>query len=138
MNQTAREYAGTAKPVVGDAARALDAWLSASDIQEGAIFRRSRRGDVVAEAMNPAAVRRIVIERARLAGLEVEGYSAHSLRAGSLTEAGRQNVPLAEVMDLSGHASVGTALGYFRLGKVLNSVAARIFDEEPPGGIGLA
>lgn len=87
LNQTAREDAGTAKPVVGDAARALDDWLRASDIQEGALFRRIRRGDVVAEAMNPVAVRRIVIERARLSGLEAEGYFAHSLRAGFLTEA---------------------------------------------------
>jgi integrase len=127
-NQSAQENPGTAKPVAGDAARALEAWLSASGVKEGAIFRRIRRGNVVGDALNPAAVRRIVIERAKLAGLEAEGFSAHSLRAGFLTEAGLQNIPFAEAMGLSGHSSANTALGYFRPGNVLNSSAARLFD----------
>jgi hypothetical protein len=37
----------------------------------------------------------IVKRRAALAGLDGD-FSAHSLRSGFMTEAGRQNVPLAE------------------------------------------
>jgi hypothetical protein len=49
-----------------------------------------------------------VRRRAQLAGLNGE-FSAHSLRSGFMTEAGRQNVPLAEEMALTGHRSVQTA-----------------------------
>ncbi|MFA9439310.1 site-specific integrase [Uliginosibacterium sp. sgz301328] len=128
-DQAAQEDAGAFKPVVGDAGAALEAWLAASGVTEGAIFRRVRRGDVVAEALNPAAVRRIVIERAKLAGLHDEGYSAHSLRAGFMTEAGLRNIPLPEAMALSGHASLDVAMGYFRAGNVVTSGAARLFDQ---------
>lgn len=129
-NQLAQEDPNTFKPVVGDAGIALEAWLTASGITSGAVFRRIRRGDIVGEALNPAAVRKIVMDHARQAGLE-EPYSAHSLRAGFMTEAGLQNVPLGEAMALSGHASIGVAMGYFRAGNVVSSSAARLFDTSP-------
>jgi len=56
------------KPIVGVAAEALTAWLKASGILEGALFRRIR-GSRVAEPLEPQAVRYIVRRRAQLAGL---------------------------------------------------------------------
>jgi len=100
------------KPIVGLAAEALTAWLAVSGIKDGAIFRRIR-GSCVAERLQPQAVRAIVKRRAQLAGLTGD-FSAHSLRSGFMTEAGRQNVPLAEAMALTGHRSVQTALRYFQ------------------------
>ncbi len=102
-DQSAQQDPNSIKPAMGDAGAALDAWLSAAGVTAGAIFRRIQRGGRVGEALNPSAVRRIVIERAKLAGLD-QGYSAHSLRSGFLTEAGLKNVPLGEAMALSGHA----------------------------------
>jgi site-specific recombinase XerD len=72
---------------------------------------------VVAEALEPQAVRAIVKRRAALAGLKGD-YSAQSLRSGFMTEAGRQNVPLGEAMALTGHRSVQTAVRYFQAGAV--------------------
>jgi integrase len=106
------------------AAEALTAWLGASGVTEGAIFRRIR-GSVVAEALEPQSVRAIVKRRAALAGLEGD-FSAHSLRSGFMTEAGRQNVPLAEAMALTGHHSVQTALRYFQTGAVQQTRAANL------------
>jgi integrase len=112
------------KPIVGVAAAALTEWLTASGVSEGAIFRRIR-GSVVAEGLEPQAVRAIVKRRAALAGLEGD-FSAHSLRSGFMTEAGRQNVPLAEAMALTGHRSVQTALRYFQTGVVQQTRAANL------------
>ncbi len=112
------------KPIVGVAAAALTEWLTASGVSDGAIFRRIR-GSVVAEGLEPQVVRAIVKRRAALAGLEGD-FSAHSLRSGFMTEAGRQNVPLAEAMALTGHRSVQTAMRYFQTGAVQQTRAANL------------
>ena len=96
-NQAGAALAEDAKPIVGAAARALQAWLDASGIAQGPLFRRIRRGDVLGEPLAAAAVRDIVRQRCELAGLD-ESYSAHSLRSGFITEAGRQQVPLGDAM----------------------------------------
>ena len=106
------------------AAEALAVWLQGSGVTEGAIFRRIR-GSVAAEALEPQAVRAIVKRRAALVGLQGD-FSAHSLRSGFMTEAGCQNVPLAEAMALTGHRSVQTALRYFQTGVVQETRAANL------------
>jgi integrase len=122
LHQTKTQQGGTAqdasatKPVVGQAAVALQAWLTAAKLTRGALFRRLR-GTVVAEPLTPQAVRNIVRERARRAGLDPGFYSAHSLRSGFMTEAGRRGVPLGEAMALTGHKSVAQALQYFQAGE---------------------
>lgn len=131
-NQSGADRAQDRKPIAGAAARALDAWLAASGIRQGALFRRIRRGDVIGEPLAAAAVRAIVQERCRLAGIEGD-FSAHSLRSGFVTEAGRQNVPLGDAMAMTGHASVATVMGYFRAGAAPRSRAARLLDT-PTGG----
>jgi integrase len=130
-NQTGARRADDQKPIVGSAAQALDAWLAASGIQQGPIFRRVRRGDIIGEPLAAAAVRDIVLERCKLAGLEGE-FSAHSLRSGFVTEAGRRNIPLGDTMAMTGHASVATVMGYFRAGAAAQSPAARLMDEPEP------
>ena len=126
-NQSGVEQPENAKPVLGAAGIALHEWLQISGITVGPIFRRIRKGDHIGKALSPAAVRTIVKERCAWAGIEGD-FSAHSLRSGFVTEAGRQNVPLAETMGLTGHQSVATVLGYFRSESTLNSRAARLFE----------
>ena len=112
-NQSGLDRPEDHKPVMGVAAAALQEWLVASRITSGAIFRRVRKGGHIGEALTPAAVRDIVRARCALAGIEGD-FSAHSLRSGFMTEAGRQNISLSACMKLSGHRSVSTALGYIR------------------------
>ena len=113
------------KPLVGPAAQALTAWLEASGVTSGAIFRRVRKTKAV-EPLSGQAVWLIVKRRARLAGLEGD-YGAHSLRSGFVTEAGRQNVPLAEAMGLTGHRSLPVFLRYFQSGAAAKTQAANLF-----------
>lgn len=128
-NQTGVDRPENDKPIVGVAADALEAWLSVSGIRSGPIFRRIRKGTTIGEALSPAAVRDIVKQRCALAGIEGD-FSAHSLRSGFMTEAGKQNVPLGDAMALSGHASVGTAIRYFRSGGTLENRAAYLIETD--------
>ena len=73
---------------------ALDAWLEASGISEGAIFRPvDRHGRVHNARLSGEAVSIVVRERVAAAGLDQTGYSGHSLRAGLATSAAQAGVP---------------------------------------------
>lgn len=111
------------KPLRGDAVVALQAWLGAANISDGPLFRRLYRGGRVSDQrLTPDQVARIVQRRAQLAGL-TGNWAAHSLRSGFVTEAGRQHVPLGEVMAMTEHRSVATVMGYFQAGALLSSRA---------------
>ena len=130
-NQSGIDQPENGKPVLGAAGVALNDWLQVSGLTGGAIFRRIRKGGHLGEALSPAAVRSIVKDRCALAGVEGD-FSAQSLRSGFVTEAGRQNVSLAETMAMTGHHSLTTVLGYFRAETALSSNASRLLDPTPP------
>ncbi len=124
-NQAGVQRPDSEKPILDEAADALERWIIQGGIAEGPIFRRVRRGDRPGEPLAPAAVREIVLKRAALAGLDAD-YAAHSLRSGFVTEAARQNVPLGETMALTGHASAASLLGYFRAAEASRSAGATL------------
>lgn len=121
------------KPIMGIAAEALTAWLEASGVREGAIFRQVVRGKAT-EALSAQAIYRMVKQRAKMAGLKGE-FGAHSLRSGFVTEAGNQLVPLGEVMQLTGHKNVATALRYYQTGAAGQSRAANLLGTGPTAGL---
>lgn len=119
------------KPLRGEAAHALAAWLAAAPALSGPLFRRLHRGGHVGTtALTADHVARMVQRRAKLAGLEGD-WAAHSLRSGFVTEAGRQGVPLGEVMAMTEHRGVGTVMGYFQAGSLLASAASRLLPDVP-------
>lgn len=94
---------------------ALRAWLDAARVVDGPVFREVRRGGLVTEhRASSASVCRAVQRYAAAAGLEGEHYSAHSLRAGLITDAVARGVPEADVMSHSRHKSVLTFRRYVR------------------------
>jgi integrase len=114
------------KPLRGEAVRALSEWMAASGLREGALFPRLQRGNRVGKhRLTGDQVARIVQRRAGLAQLRGD-WGAHSLRSGFVTEAGRQGVPLGEVMAMTEHRSVGTVMGYFQAGTLLSSRATNL------------
>jgi integrase len=124
-NQEGRIDESTQKPVEGRAADALRSWLQLTGSQRGPIFRRIlKNGQILDE---PLAPRKIVMARAKLAGLEGR-FSAHSLRSGFVTEAGRRQMPPAEAMTMTGHRNFGVFMGYYRAGDLLNSETARMLE----------
>lgn len=129
-NQSGRRDPTSLKPVQGMAATALQAWLDvlmSYRITEGRIFRVIRN-DRIYEALTDWSVREIVRRRARISGVPLGKLSAHSLRSGFVTEAGRQKIPLGETMAMTGHKSVATVMGYYQSGELAISSAARLID----------
>ncbi|MFJ4588489.1 site-specific integrase [Pseudomonas moraviensis] len=124
------------KPLRGAAAAALAAWLTAAPAESGPLFRRLYKGNTVGRTgLSADQVARIVQRRAKLAGLEGD-WAAHSLRSGFVTEAGRQGVPLGEVMAMTEHRSVATVMGYFHAGSLLSSRAASLLVNGEPSNQG--
>ncbi|MBY6274119.1 MAG: integrase, partial [Bacillaceae bacterium] len=63
--------------------RALQAWLEASGITEGPLFRSiDRHGNLQPSRLSDKAVALVVKRRAQAVGLDPSKYSGHSLRAG--------------------------------------------------------
>jgi len=114
------------KPVLDRAALALEDWLTAAEITEGAIFRRLWK-QRLGPPLSPAAVGEIVQRRARLAGLEGD-FGGHSLRSGFVTEASRQGVSLPAIMQLTEHRAVSSVIGYFQTGNATANPAARLLE----------
>lgn len=120
------------KPLHGPAARALSAWLEIAPAKTGPLFRRLFRGGKIGNAaLSSDEIARIVQRRAKLAGLEGD-FAAHSLRSGFVTEAGRQGVPLGDVMAMTEHKSVETVMSYFQAGSLLTSKATQLMPDEEP------
>lgn len=95
---------------------ALRAWLSASGITEGPVFRAvgRRRGGVAAHALTPSAVADLVKRCARHCGLPVERLSGHSVRAGFATQAAINGATLKDITDVTMHRDPEVAMGYIR------------------------
>ncbi len=106
---------------------ALNAWLAVAKIDGGSVFRAiDRWGNISRRALDPKAVNDIVKQRAAMAGLEPQDYSAHGLRSGYLTEASNRGVPLSEAMEQSRHRSVQQAASYYNSATRRNGRAARL------------
>jgi site-specific recombinase XerD len=110
--------------------RSIQAWLKASGIVEGPVFRAvDRHGNVASQRLSPKTVAIIVKRYAKSAGLDARQYSGHSLRAGLITSAVRAGKSEALVMRQSRHRSIGVFRTYVR--------DADLFRENAAAGIGL-
>lgn len=115
------------KPIRGQAAQAMSAWLRQAAITEGPIFRRLWKGHP-GPGLSPASVAAVVKKRAALAGIEGD-WAGHSLRSGFVTEAGRRKVPLGDIMAMTEHRQAATVMGYYRSGELFESEVATLLDE---------
>jgi integrase len=73
-------------------------------------------------------VARIVKRCAARAGLDPAGYSAHSLRAGFVSECDRRRVPTSAVRAVTGHSSDSMLSVYSRPGDLFDGSAGAWFD----------
>ncbi len=105
--------------------RALQAWLAASGLSEGPLFRPiNRHGQVGAERLSDRAVALIVKRAAEAAGLDPARYAGHSLRAGLATAAAQAGVSERAIMQQTGHRSVTMVRRYIRDGSLFRDNAA--------------
>ena len=99
----------------------LEDWLEAAPrlrpTATEAVWLHVTRGDTVTRdaPITAAAINNVVQRRARSAGLEnASGYSAHSLRAGFVTEAKNRGIDEADIMRHTRHKSVQIMRRYDR------------------------
>ncbi len=92
--------------------RSLDAWLTASGITTGAVFRQVGRSGRLGHRLSDAAVADRVHHWAKVAGLDWREYAGHSLRSGFVTTAARRGRDLDAIMVTTRHRSVVTVREY--------------------------
>lgn len=114
-----KQYEGSAVAVLDgprlEPVRHYEAWLAIAGITDGPVFRKlTPQGRLTDKPMSNKGVALVVKAAAAAAGYPAEAFSGHSLRAGFLTEAGRQNANLFKMREHSRHASIDMVAEYVR------------------------
>lgn len=105
--------------------RALEAWLSASGITEGPIFRPiNRHGQVRPRRLSDRSVALIVKKNVEAIGLDPNRFSGHSLRSGIATSAAMAGKDERAIMKQTRHKSTSMVRRYIRDGELFNENAA--------------
>ena len=84
----------------------------------------TRHGHVSANPLTGDAVSVLLRERLEAAGVDPEGYSGHSLRAGFATSAAQAGVSTLKIRAQTGHASDSMLARYVREGELFTGNAA--------------
>jgi integrase len=92
---------------------AVTAWLARSAITQGPVFCPiTRHGHLQPVRLSGDAVSEVIRERLAAIGMDTDGYSGHSLRAGFATSAAQAGVSTLKIRAQTGHAS-DTMLGRY-------------------------
>jgi integrase len=95
--------------------KAVLAWLEASKITTGSLFRPITKGGRIGTGrLADTTVVRVVKASARRVGLDPKLFAGHSLRSGILTSAAGRGASIFKMMDVSRHKSMDTLRGYVR------------------------
>jgi integrase len=106
---------------------AVTAWLARSAIAQGAVFCAvTRYGHLQPVRLSGDAVSEVIRERLAAIGINPEGYSGHSLRAGFATSAAQAGVSTLKIRAQTGHTSDAMLSRYVRDGNLFthNATAA--------------
>lgn len=109
--------------------RAVRAWIEASGIESGPLFRSITRHGKVQGRLSGFAVALVVKQYANAAGLGAAAYSGHSLRAGLVTSAAIAGASERSIMSQTGHRSTAMVRRYVR--------DANLFRENAAAKVGL-
>jgi site-specific recombinase XerD len=106
---------------------ALDAWLAASKITSGPLFRGVCGLKVQPDRLCTTQVARIIKARVRAAGLDPRVFSGHSLRSGFITSAADAGASLQSIADHAGHEKLDTTLGYVQVADAFRDHSGKKF-----------
>lgn len=94
---------------------AIDSWLIASRIVEGAVFRSFDQGQLSTRRLSEGQVARVIKKRVAAIGLDARLFAGHSLRSGYITTAADHGAALASIAKHAGHAKIDTTMGYVQV-----------------------
>jgi integrase len=109
--------------------RALQAWLDASGIAAGPLFRSVWKGgrQLRPTPLGDRGVAEVVKRAAQAAGYDSSRFSGHSLRAGLVTTAAAAGVDERTIMEQTGHKTTTMVRRYMRRGSLFrNNAAAKV------------
>jgi site-specific recombinase XerD len=108
-------FAGAFRRSLACPVKAVRAWLEASNIATGPLFRPIGKGSRIStDRLADHTVVRVVKASARRVGLDPKLFAGHSLRSGFLTSAAGRGASIFKMMDQSRHRSMDTLRGYVR------------------------
>ena len=82
----------------------LKNWINLSKIKTGPIFRRFSKGSILtANRLTDQSVVLIIKDCLKLAGIENQNFSGHSLRSGFATVAAESGADERSIMAMTGH-----------------------------------
>lgn len=106
---------------------AVAAWLAASGIAEGAVFRGCDRGRLSPHRLTGGQFARILKARCAAAGLDPAEFGGHSPRRGFATTAGDEGADLRLTANHMRHAKLETTAGYIEDGDLFRKNAGSGF-----------
>lgn len=108
-------------------AEAIDAWLIASRICEGAVFRGVRGDKVLPGRLSAQQVTAVIKKRCAAIGLDPALFAGHSLRSGFITSAAEHGASLTKIAEQAGHAKLDTTRGYVQTADAFRDHAGKGF-----------
>ena len=93
----------------------LKNWLNLSKIKTGPIFRRFAKGSILtSHRLTDQSVALIIKDCLKLAGIENQNFSGHSLRSGFATVAADSGADERSIMAMTGHKTTQMVRRYIR------------------------
>ena len=106
--------------------RVLRAWLKASRVKKGPVFRRVDRSGHPSRrrGLNKDSVGKMLKRAARRARMKTGPLGGHSLRAGCVTQAAMNGVREFAIQRRTGHKTVSMLRRYIQSGEIFRENAA--------------
>ncbi len=102
----------------------LKEWINLSKIKTGPIFRRFSKGSILTNhRLTDQSVVLIIKECLKIAGIENQNYSGHSLRSGFATVAAESGADERSIMAMTGHKTTQMVRRYIRDANLFNNNA---------------
>ena len=104
----------------------LKRWLEISKIKSGPIFRRFSKGSILTEKrLTDQSVVLLIKKYLKLAGIDNNNYSGHSLRSGFATVAADSGADERSIMAMTGHKTTQMVRRYIRDANIFKNNALK-------------
>ena len=104
----------------------LEKWLEISKIKSGPIFRRFSKGSILTEKrLSDQSVVLLIKKYLKLAGIDNNNFSGHSLRSGFATVAADSGADERSIMAMTGHKTTQMVRRYIREANIFKNNALK-------------
>ena len=102
----------------------LKNWINLSKIKTGAIFRRFAKGSILTNhRLTDQSVVLVIKDCLKIAGIENENFSGHSLRSGFATVAAESGADERSIMAMTGHKTTQMVRRYIKEANIFRNNA---------------